>query len=149
MRCGFGRKRVLPRTMLIDSVPPATICSAMPAMIRSAAMAMVCEPEEQKRLTVTAGTLSGSPARGDARDVHARLPLRRGAAEDDVVHVLRLELRRLREQRADDVRGHVVRTRGAQRAARRFPDGGAERGNDYGFIHRFLVFANGKLKIEN
>jgi hypothetical protein len=29
---------------------------AMPAMIRSAAIAIVCDPDEQKRLTVTAGT---------------------------------------------------------------------------------------------
>ena len=42
------------------------ICSAIPDMIRSAAIAIVCDPEEQKRLTVTAGTESGSPARNDA-----------------------------------------------------------------------------------
>jgi len=35
-------------------------------MIRSAAIAIVCEPEEQKRLTVTAGTSCGSPARNEA-----------------------------------------------------------------------------------
>ncbi len=52
--------------MLIDSVPPAMTHSAMPAMIEAAAIAMVCDPEEQKRLTVTAGTSCGSPARKPA-----------------------------------------------------------------------------------
>src|ERR1044072_6507169 len=47
----------------MDSVPPAMMHSAMPAIMRSAAIAMVCEPDEQKRLTVTAGTACGSPAR--------------------------------------------------------------------------------------
>jgi len=35
-------------------------------MIRSDAIAIVCDPDEQKRLTVTAGTESGSPARNAA-----------------------------------------------------------------------------------
>gem|GEM_PF-3213171 len=45
------------------SVPPATRVVANPAMIRSAALAIVCRPEEQNRLTVCPGTLSGRPAR--------------------------------------------------------------------------------------
>jgi hypothetical protein len=45
------------------SVPPATIVVANPLMIRSAALAIVCRPDEQKRFTVWAGTSSGSPAR--------------------------------------------------------------------------------------
>jgi hypothetical protein len=36
-------------------------------MILSAAIAMVCKPEEQKRFTVCAGTVSGRPARIDER----------------------------------------------------------------------------------
>ena len=40
--------------------------SAIPAMIEAAAIAMVCDPDEQKRLTVTAGTSCGSPARSAA-----------------------------------------------------------------------------------
>src|SRR5688500_17100143 len=52
--------------MDMDSVPPAMTHSAIPAMMRSAAIAMVCEPDEQKRLTVTAGTSCGSPARSAA-----------------------------------------------------------------------------------
>src|SRR5262245_6772371 len=45
------------------SVPPATATSTRPAWISSTAMAMVCSPEEQKRLMVAAGTAGGSPAR--------------------------------------------------------------------------------------
>jgi hypothetical protein len=49
-------------TIVIDSVPPATMMSAKPAMIRSAAIAIDCRPEEQNRLIVIPGTESGSPA---------------------------------------------------------------------------------------
>ena len=37
--------------------------SAPPAVIRSAASAIACSPELQKRLIVIAGTVSGRPAR--------------------------------------------------------------------------------------
>src|SRR6185437_11709405 len=47
----------------IVSRPPASPASIDPAAIRSATMAAACNPDEQKRLTVIAGTLSGSPAR--------------------------------------------------------------------------------------
>src|SRR4051812_22453224 len=45
------------------SSPPATITSASPVMMRCAAIAMVCRPEEQKRFTVTPETVTGRPAR--------------------------------------------------------------------------------------
>src|ERR1043165_1410736 len=47
----------------MDSRPPATKMSPSPAMMRCAASAIVCKPEEQKRFTVMPGTLCGSPAR--------------------------------------------------------------------------------------
>src|SRR5260221_14462774 len=50
-------------TRLIDSVPPATTIDADPHMMRSAANAIACSPDEQKRLTVTADALTGIPAR--------------------------------------------------------------------------------------
>ena len=50
-------------TIDIDSVPAAIITSSSPVRMRSAASATACTPEEQKRLMVIAGTLSGSPAR--------------------------------------------------------------------------------------
>src|SRR5579863_8780179 len=53
-------------TMVIDSVPPATITCADPARIRSAAIAITCNPEEQKRLMVIAEISIGRPARSDA-----------------------------------------------------------------------------------
>ena len=52
--------------MVMDSIPPATITSAPPAMMRSAAIAIACSPEEQKRLMVIAETSTGRPARSDA-----------------------------------------------------------------------------------
>ena len=49
-------------TQEIDSTPPATRMSASPAMTRCAASAIVCRPDEQKRLTVIPGTVTGQPA---------------------------------------------------------------------------------------
>src|SRR5215216_2303663 len=49
----------------ICSVPPATMVFAFPTMMRSQAIAMVWSPEEQNRLTVCAGTVSGIPASND------------------------------------------------------------------------------------
>jgi hypothetical protein len=45
------------------STPPATNTSASPAMMRCAARAMVCRPDEQKRLTVMPEVVTGQPAR--------------------------------------------------------------------------------------
>ncbi len=50
----------------MDSAPPATATSACPVMMRSAAMAMDCNPEAQNRLTVIAAVLTGRPARSVA-----------------------------------------------------------------------------------
>jgi hypothetical protein len=44
------------------STPPATYTSPSPAMMRWAAVAMVCRPEEQKRLMVMPDTVTGQPA---------------------------------------------------------------------------------------
>src|SRR5258706_8810927 len=49
-------------TIDMDSVPAAITMSSSPVRIRSAASATAWTPEEQKRLIVIAGTLSGSPA---------------------------------------------------------------------------------------
>ncbi|MCY1552086.1 hypothetical protein D9M68_884610 [compost metagenome] len=45
------------------STPPATYTSPSPAMMRCAAIAMVCRPDEQKRLTVMPEVVMGRPAR--------------------------------------------------------------------------------------
>ena len=47
----------------IDSKPPAANISPSPAMIRCAASAMVCSPEEQKRFIDTPAVVTGQPAR--------------------------------------------------------------------------------------
>ena len=52
--------------IVMDSTPPARITSALPDIIRSAAMAIDCSPEEQKRFMVIAEHSTGSPARNDA-----------------------------------------------------------------------------------
>src|SRR5487761_1962821 len=64
---GFGAN-LLPDIgiKLMDSLPPAMTISALPERIFSAAMAMACKPDEQKRLMVAAGTVSGKPARNVA-----------------------------------------------------------------------------------
>ncbi|KAG1242773.1 hypothetical protein G6F68_016051 [Rhizopus microsporus] len=49
-------------TIDIDSVPPASIRSALPRRIASAACATACRPEEQKRFTVCAAMVLGRPA---------------------------------------------------------------------------------------
>src|SRR5216683_246976 len=67
MSQGFGEILLPPMgTMDMDSVPPATITSAEPERIRSAARAMACRPEEQKRLMVMALVSTGRPARREA-----------------------------------------------------------------------------------
>ena len=45
------------------STPPPMATSAPSCMIWWAAIAMACSPDEQKRLTVVPGTVTGSPAR--------------------------------------------------------------------------------------
>ena len=49
-------------TIDIDSVPPASIRSAWPSRIWSAAIATACRPDEQKRLMVCAAIVFGRPA---------------------------------------------------------------------------------------
>ena len=46
----------------IDSMPPATMTSNSPSLIRSAAWAMASSPDRQTLLTVVAGVVIGMPA---------------------------------------------------------------------------------------
>jgi len=50
-------------TRLIDSVPPAMTMSAKPHITCSAAEAIACRPDAQKRFMVTADASTGTPAR--------------------------------------------------------------------------------------
>ena len=48
---------------MIDSTPPPIAASTPSLMIRCAAIAIDCRPDEQKRLTVVPATVTGNPAR--------------------------------------------------------------------------------------
>ena len=129
--------------MLIDSLPPATMMCAPPARMRSAAMAIDCSPELQKRLMVTPVVVTGSPARSAAMRA-ILLPcfaFGHGAAEDHVFDILFGNLRIFFEQRADHGGGQVVRACIAQRSAGRFSDRGTKAIDDYGFGHGFIICA--------
>ena len=66
-RCG-GQACLPPiGTIDMDSVPPPIPHSISPTWMRLAMIATACRPDEQKRLTVQAGTLLGRPAMKAAR----------------------------------------------------------------------------------
>ncbi len=92
------------------STPPATMTSAWPSMTRSAARAMACSPDEQKRFTVNPGTDVGQARqhRGDAGNVEPLLALGHGAAQNDVVDHVRRHARRPIDDFFDHQRGQVV-----------------------------------------
>ena len=60
----------------MDSVPPATMTSAPPPRMRSAASAMACSPEAQKRLMVMAGGLRRAGRRAGTRCAPRSCPAR-------------------------------------------------------------------------
>ena len=59
---------------------------------------------------------------GDARDVHPCFALRHGAAEDDVLDILRIEPRHAANRFLHGDGGKIIRPRRAQRALERFSD---------------------------
>ena len=72
---------------------------------------------------------------GDARDVHALLGFGHGAAEDDVVDLLGIELRDALEGALDGDGGQIVGTGGAQGSFVGLADRGADGTDDYDFTH--------------
>ena len=46
----------------MDSVPPASVTAASPSLISCAAETIACRPEPQRRLSVIAGEVFGTPA---------------------------------------------------------------------------------------
>jgi hypothetical protein len=58
---------------VIDSTPPAMAKSISPARMARAALPTASRPEAHRRLTVTPGTLSGSPASSSAMRATLRL----------------------------------------------------------------------------
>ena len=128
-------------TRLIDSVPPAMTMSAKPHMMCSAAEAIACRPDAQKRFIVTADGIdrhAGAQAR-DARDVQPLLGLRHRAAQDHIVDVGGLDAGRAAQRLADHGRGHLVGPDGPERAVRRLADRGACGRNDYCVLHEKSV----------
>ena len=123
--------------MVIDSTPPATTTSAPPAMMRSAPWAIACKPDEQKRLMVMAETSTGQAGAqgGDAGDVHALFGFGHGAAEDDVLNFLGIELGHALKRALDREGGEVIGTGGAQGSFVGFADRGTDGTDDYYFTH--------------
>jgi hypothetical protein len=97
----------------------------------SAACAMACKPDEQNRLIVIAEDELGNLT----SHIHPLLRFGRGAADDHVFDLFRLDLGRAGHQFLDHPGGHVIGPRVFQRAARRFAHRGAQRIDDYCFTH--------------
>ncbi len=122
-------------TMLMLSVPPAIITSASPRRMRSAASATACSPDEQKRLIVMPGTLSGSPA-SSTRCARRSCPARPRASRS------RRSRRRWLPDRVPAHCASALSTRapacrradGVEHAARRLADRRADGGDDVGFL---------------
>ena len=123
--------------MLMLSVPPATMMSPMPAMICWAARAIVCRPDEQKRLTVWPGTACGRPARmrRDARHVQPLLAFGHRAADDHVLDLLWVEAFSSLDGSLDRRRRHIVGPHGGQTAAMGLADRRARAAYDDCFSH--------------
>ena len=126
----------------IDSTPPAAKMSPSPVITRCAAMAIVCRPDEQKRLTVIPDVVTGQPARMRdlPRDVAAGRAFRVGAAHDDVLDLARIEPRAL-----DRVPQRVAAHRGAvgdvERALPALAERRARGGDDDGIRHPVTLTA--------
>ena len=94
--------------------------SAPPSAIRSAAMAIACKPDEQKRLMVIAETFhrQARPQRGNPRHVHPCSAS--GMAQPRITSSISLASScGTRSSAPDGDRGQVIRTRGAQRPLER------------------------------
>ena len=122
-------------TKLMESSPPATSTGTLSTMTRCAAMAIVCRPGEQKRLTVTPLVVTGKAARSAiCRAVVAGRALGVGATHDHVFHFGGVAPCPL-----DSVLHHVPAHRcpmgHVESAAIGFAYGRAGGGNNYGIGH--------------
>ena len=126
--------------MVMDSTPPATTISAPPAMMRSAAMAIACRPEEQKRLMVMAEISTGRPARSEAMRATFMPCSASGMAQPRMTSSISLgsSLRHALERALDGHGGQIVGTGGAQGSFVGFADRGANGTDDYDFTHEKL-----------
>ena len=115
------------------STPPATMQSAPSERIELAAIAMVCRPDEQKRLTETpAGRhRQAGEQRGLAADVRRAM---RAIAQIAVLDIFLVDAGAL-DGVLDGVGRHRHRRGDVEPAAAGFGQSGAGIGNDDGFTH--------------
>src|SRR4026207_639705 len=115
-------------------------------MMRCAASAMVCSPEEQKRLPVIPRTAPrAAGADGDlARVVPPGGALRVGAADDHVLDLVGVELRAL-ERGVHHVSAHLGAVGVVERAPPALAKRRARRGHNDGFSHVFLSYPLNRL----
>ncbi len=127
--------------MVIDSTPPATMVSAPPAMMRSAAMAIACRPEEQKRLMVMAEISTGKPARSDAMRATFMPCSASGMAQPRMTSSISLgsSLWHALERALDGHRGQIIGTRRPQGSFVSLAHRGAHGTDDYNFTHEKLL----------
>ena len=109
--------------------------------MRSAAIAIDCSPDEQKRLMVSAETSTGKSGakRGDAGDVHSLLGFGHGAAEDDIFDFFGIELGHAVESAFDRDGRQFIGTSGAERALEGASYGSADGGGNDDFTHKSLA----------
>ncbi len=124
-------------TMLIDSVPPATTLCAKPHMMRSAAKAIDCRPDEQKRLMVTADAATGTPARRLAMRATFSPCSASGIAQPRITSSISAGSTPGARRSASAMTAAAISSGRTvlQRAVRRLADGGPRGGDDYCVLH--------------
>ena len=131
---------IWPCTIEIDSVPAPIATSAPSCMIWCDAIAIAWRPEEQKRLTVVAATVSGKPAASDATRATFMPDGPSGRPQPQMTSSISSQrsCRHLRQRALDRDRGHVIGPRGVQSTAKRFSERRASVGDDEGFAHEAI-----------
>ena len=126
--------------MVIDSVPPATMTSAPPS---GDAIGGKRDGLQAGRAEAVDGHGRGfhrqaGAQRGDARHVHSLLGFGHGAAEDDILDFMHIELRDARQRALDGDGAQIVGTGGAQGSFGGFADRGADGAYNDSFSHDSL-----------
>ena len=100
------------------------------------ACAIVCKPDEQKRLMVSGGGIrrEASFLRDDAGHVHPLRPLGKGAADEEVFDPVEAEAARALDRAAHGGRAEVLGPDVPEYALVRLADGGADAGYDKCFV---------------
>ena len=106
--------------------------------MRSAASAMACSPDAQKRLMVMAETSTGMPARSDAMRATFMPCSASGMAQPMITSSISflIQLRHALQRALDGHGRQVVRPGSAQRALAGLADRGTNRTYNYDFTHK-------------